>query len=128
MVAEECRSCVPISTESSGRDDSQRERDLSSTKRPVPVGKEQREGAREGFCSRRGGSIVLLHKAVRAWDGGSGLSPMGATAATPMTEGRTAAHTRQPDSDRRALARCAADGNGAGMFFHDLLHGRETQA
>jgi hypothetical protein len=57
-----------------------------------------------------------------------GLSPMGATAATPMTEGRTAAHTRQPDSDRRALARCAADGNGAGMFFHDLLHGRETQA
>jgi len=172
MVAEECRSCVPITTANQVGGMIARGNEACQAQRGrFRLGKNG-ERAREIVSARGAQDLSYCYIRQCAWDGGTsvssgwlgelrywhlgtcqwrekgcgqlnesrnrpgrntildrdGLSPMGATAATPMTEGRTAAHTRQPDSDRRALARCAADGNGAGMFFHDLLHGRETQA
>ena len=173
MVAEECRSCVPISTANQvggmiarGNEacQAQRGRFRLGENGERAHEKVSARGAQDlSYCYIRQcalGMVAHLFPAgewgeLRYWHLGTcqwrekgwgqlnesrnrpgrntildrdGLSPMGATAATPMTEGRTAAHTRQPDSDRRALARCAAYGNRAGMFFHDLLHGRETQA
>ena len=45
-----------------------------------------------------------------------------------MTEGRPAAHAGQADRDGGAFTRRAADGDGATMFFDDLLHAGKPQA
>src|SRR5262249_51773759 len=45
-----------------------------------------------------------------------------------MTEGRPAAYTGQADRDGCTFTRRAADGNGAAVFFDDLLHAGKPQA
>src|SRR5690349_7396440 len=45
-----------------------------------------------------------------------------------MTEGRSAAHTGQADNDGGAFTRRAADGDGAPVFFDDLLHTGKPQS